>query len=186
MKNIFKYASYILCVTAIFILLKPVFFYVKGFIIQNKLEYEWTQTIKNKKININDNLIYPIGRININEVDLSSIITGGDLKKSLEVSIGHIPYTSKPGELGNVCLAGHRDTFFKKLEHVEIDDIIEIEHLKGTNEYKVQDIKIIQPDETNYLYESNEETLTLITCYPFEYLGNAPLRYIVIAKLFNI
>ena len=65
MKNIFKYASYISCVTAIFISSKPVFFYVKGFIIQNKLEYEWTQTIKNKKININDNLIYPIGRINI-------------------------------------------------------------------------------------------------------------------------
>ena len=186
MKNIFKYASYILCVFAIFILLKPAFFYAKGFILQNKLRYEWDQTIKNKQINLYGDLIYPIGKIYINKLNLNSIITSGDLEKSLEVSITHIPNTSKPGERGNICLAGHRDTFFKKLKYIKINDIIEVEHLKGTDQYKVQDIKIIQPDETNYLYEFHEEALTLITCYPFEYLGNAPLRYMVRAKLFNI
>ena len=182
MKNTFKYTSYILCVSAIFFLLKPLFFYAKGFILQNKLQYEWEQTIKNKQINLYGNFIYPIGKIYINELNLNSIITSGDLEKSLEVSIAHIPNTSKPGEKGNICLAGHRDTFFKKLKYIKINDIIEVEHLKGTEKYKVQDIKIIQPDDTNYLDESNEKTLTLITCYPFEYLGNAPLRYMVRAS----
>ena len=184
-KKIFKYSSYILFAYAIFILSKPILFYAKEFIIQNKLEYEWKQTIKNKKVNPNNELIYPIAKININRINLNSIITGGNLEKALEVSIAHIPHTSKPGESGNICLAGHRDTFFKKLENIKINDIIEIKSLVGNNQYKVQDIKIIKPDETNYLYKSNEDKLTLVTCYPFEYLGNAPLRYIVIAKPFN-
>ena len=185
MKNIFKYVSYILCISAILILLKPVFFYTKSFIMQNKLRYEWNQTMENKQINPYDNSIYPIGKINIDKLNLSSIITSGDLEQSLEVSIAHIPNTSKPGQLGNIGLAGHRDTFFKKLKDIKINDIIEIEYLEGISEYRVNDIKIIQPDETNYLYDKNKETLTMITCYPFEYLGNAPLRYMVQAKLFN-
>ena len=182
MKNTFKYTSYILCVSAIFILLKPLFFYAKGFILQNKLQYEWEQTIKNKQINLYGNFIYPIGKIYINELNLNSIITSGDLEKSLEVSIAHIPNTSKPGEKGNVCLAGHRDTFFNSLKDVKINDIIEIEHLIGIDQYQIKNIKIIKPDEVNYLNESNEPLLTLITCYPFEYLGNAPLRYMIQGK----
>jgi len=182
MKNIFKYSSYTLFIIAICILLKPTFFYAKGFIIQKKLKYEWENSIEKKQINPNNNLIYPIGKINVSNLNLSSIITNGDFKKSLQFSIAHIPYTSKPGEKGNICLAGHRDTFFKKLEYIKKTDVIEIEHLTGIDKYLVKDIKIIQPYEINYLYESDKEILTLITCYPFEYLGNAPLRYMIQAK----
>ena len=174
--------SYALAIISILFLLKPAIFYGREFIVQNRLNYQWKKSIKTKKIDTDNYCIYPIGKIKIKNVNLESIITSGNIDKALQVSIAHIPNTSMPGKLDNICLAGHRDTFFKNLKNVKIDDIIEIEHLIGIDQYQINNIKIIKPDEVNYLRQCNEPLLTLITCYPFEYLGNAPLRYMVQAK----
>ena len=182
MRNIFRYISYLLFIISILILLKPTIFYAKEFIIQNRLNYQWKESIKIKQINIDNYSIYPIGKIKIKNLNLASIITGGSLDDALQVSIAHIPNTSMPGELDNICLAGHRDRFFKNLKDVKINDFIEIEHLIGIDQYQIKNIKIIEPHEVNYLEQCNEPLLTLITCYPFEYLGKAPLRYMVQAK----
>ena len=178
-EKIIRYTSYVICFLAILILLKPAFFYAKGMLINSRLRYEWGESKSNHQINRYNRSIYPIGRIEIKRLGLSSIITAGDLEKGLEVSVAHIPKTSLPGREGNIGLSGHRDTFFKKLKYIKIKDVIELEHLDGLDQYVVYDIEIINPSETNYLHQSNEQILTLITCYPFDYIGKAPQRYMI-------
>ena len=104
------------------------------------------------------------------------------LKQSLNFGIAHIENTSKPGGEGNICLAGHRDSFFKKLEKIHLGDIIEIDSFKGFKNFKVVDIQIISPNELHWLNETESNILTLVTCYPFDYIGEAPMRYIIRAK----
>ena len=182
MKIILRYVCYAICLCSLIILSKPIYFHIKKHIIQVKLKYNWSRTIKKKQIYRYNSSIYPVGKITINKANIESIIASGDIEKTLQVSIAHIPNTSKPGESGNICLAGHRDTFFRNLIFVELDDIIKIEHLAGIDEYLVENIKVIDPSETHYIYDYDYEKLTLLTCYPFEYFGNAPYRYLIVAK----
>ena len=182
MKNILRYVFYTMCLCSLIILSKPIYFNIKKYIIQVKLEYDWSRIKNNKQVNRYNSSIYPVGKITINSANIESIISSVFLEKTLPVSIAHIPNTSKPGESGNICLAAHRDTFFKNLIFVNINDLIMIEHLAGIDEYLVQDIKVIDLSETNYIHEYNYDKLTLLTCYPFDYFGNAPYRYLIVAK----
>tara|TARA_B100002052_G_scaffold167394_2_gene152445 strand:+ start:1401 stop:1952 length:552 start_codon:yes stop_codon:yes gene_type:complete len=182
MQKLIRYIICVITIAALIFLLKPIYFYVKVLIIQKQLYTQWDQSIKQGEIKT-ENKIYPIGKIKINSSNINSIILSGDIEKSLNYGIAHIPNTKKPGNKGNVVLAAHRDTFFRNLKDIKLNDIIEIKHLNGKDIFRVFDIKVIQPYETNYLYNSENCDLTLITCYPFEYFGNSPLRYIVRAKL---
>ena len=123
-----------------------------------------------------------IGRIEIPRVGVSAIVLHGIGNKTLRRGVGHIPGTPLPEHGGNFGLAGHRDSFFRALKDIRQDDTIELTTLNGTFEYKVEWTKIVAPEDTYVLTDEGTPSLTLVTCYPFYYVGSAPKRFIVRAR----
>ena len=111
------------------------------------------------------------------------MIRAGSDARTLRLAVGYIPGTSLPGELGNVGLAGHRDTFFRKLRDINPDDEIRVTTKDGVFHYYVQRTDIVQPKDVWVLNATSYPALTLVTCYPFNYVGSAPQRFIVRAAL---
>jgi len=124
-----------------------------------------------------------IGKLTIPSAGISAIVLEGDDDSTLKVAPGHIPGTALPGEHGNVAIAGHRDTFFRHLERIRKGDTVELETVKGTYQYNVDAIEIVDPSRTEVLAPSEYPTVTLVTCYPFHWLGAAPKRFIVRGRL---
>jgi sortase A len=110
------------------------------------------------------------------------IVEGADAG-TLGRAIGHLPGTALPGEAGNAVLAGHRDTFFRPLEKVRPRDRMSVVTPRGRFDYEVDDVSIVDPDRLDVLASSEAAEMTLITCYPFRYIGPAPRRFIVRARL---
>jgi sortase A len=103
--------------------------------------------------------------------------------KMLGLAVGHIPSTSLPGRPGNVGLAAHRDTLFRNLKDIRQDDEITLTTLQGTYLYRVVWFKVVSPTAISVLEPSDgEETVTLVTCYPFYFVGHAPKRFVVRAR----
>jgi sortase A len=102
--------------------------------------------------------------------------------KTLRLSVGHIPMTALPGQAGNVGVAGHRDTFFRGLKDLRAKDEILFSTLKGNFKYEVESLIVVEPDNAAVLAPSRENILTMVTCYPFSYIGSAPQRFIVRAR----
>lgn len=124
----------------------------------------------------------PLGRIEIGAVGLAAMIMEGVDDGTLRRAVGHIPGAPLPGQQGNVALAGHRDTFFRGLRKIKVNDEINLTTLAGSYRYRVDATKVVKPEETDVLKDSNEDVLTLVTCYPFDYIGSAPMRFIVRAS----
>ena len=120
-----------------------------------------------------------IGRIEIPRLALSVVVVEGVDRISLRRAVGHIPGTALPGEAGNVGLAGHRDTFFRQLKDVKIDDEIQVSTPTSNFKYRVVSLRIVDPENVGVLAPSGENVLTLVTCYPFYFVGPAPKRWIV-------
>lgn len=120
-----------------------------------------------------------IGRIEIPRLGVSSVIRAGVDARTLRLAVGHIPGTALPGHSGNTGLAGHRDTFFRKLRDIRTFDEIRIVTPAGTVSYEVERTRIVKPDDTWVLDDTSIPSVTLVTCYPFTYLGSAPDRFIV-------
>lgn len=120
-----------------------------------------------------------IGRLEIPRLKLAVMVREGADEGTLSRAVGHIPGTALPGAIGNVGLAGHRDTFFRGLRNIRADDVIQVETTAGTYRYLVKSTKIVTPRDVSVLKASGGETLTLVTCYPFYYVGSAPKRFIV-------
>ncbi len=120
-----------------------------------------------------------IGRLEIPRLQLSVMVREGADEGTLRRAVGHIPGTALPGKIGNVGLAGHRDTFFRALRNIREDDTIELETTSGVYRYVVKSTKIVTPRDVSVLEASGGTTLTLVTCYPFYYVGSAPKRFIV-------
>ena len=121
----------------------------------------------------------PLGRIEISSLGIAAMIMEGDDDKTLRRAVGHIPGTAVPGQPGNVALAGHRDTFFRALRNIHKDDEITLETLDGAYRYRVDNIQIVLPGDVATLNHSKESILTLVTCYPFSFVGAAPQRFVV-------
>jgi len=120
-----------------------------------------------------------VGRIDIPRLDLSAIVFEGTSDETLSRGVGHLTGSAGPGERGNLVLAGHRDTFFRELRNIRRGDEVNILGPQGEFEYQVESTAIVEPDQTEVLKPGDGATLTLITCYPFRYIGNAPQRFIV-------
>jgi sortase A len=101
----------------------------------------------------------------------------------LDVALGHIRGTALPGQKGNVGVAGHRDRLFRRLAEVSRDDEIKLQTPAATYTYQVDDMAIVSPKTLSVLSAGSGSQLTLVTCYPFNYIGSAPKRYIVKAHL---
>lgn len=124
-----------------------------------------------------------LGRIEIPRLHVSAVVRAGSDARTLRLAVGYIPGTALPGEPGNMGLAGHRDTFFRRLRDIRPHDEIRVETSRGTYRYQVEGTKIVDPDDVWVLDPTSHPTLTLVTCYPFSYIGSAPRRFIVRAQL---
>ena len=120
-----------------------------------------------------------IGRLEIPRLKIRVMVREGDNSSTLEHAVGHIPSTALPGDPGNVALAAHRDTYFRPLRFIRKNDRILLSTLDGSYEYAVQSTKIVNPTDVSVLKASSPHELTLVTCYPFYYVGAAPRRFIV-------
>jgi sortase A len=96
--------------------------------------------------------------------------------------VGWIEGTAAPGTDGNCAVAGHRDGFFRRLQDIELGDEIEVETLEGSRTYVVDDLTIVDPSNVAVLAERDLPSVTLVTCYPFYFVGSAPQRFIVHAS----
>jgi sortase A len=123
-----------------------------------------------------------IGRIEIPRLALSVMVVEGIDKTTLRRVVGHIPGTALPGQAGNVGLTGHRDTFFRPLKDLKIKDEIQFSTLAGNFNYEVESLRVVEPDNVGVLAPSGHNVLTLVTCYPFYFVGPAPQRWIVRAR----
>lgn len=125
----------------------------------------------------------PLAILRIPKIDLQVPLFEGTDDLVLNRGVGRIVGTARPGELGNLGIAGHRDGFFRGLKDVGPGDIVELETLTLTDVYRIDAITIVTPQDVHVLEHQAVPTLTLVTCYPFYYVGHAPKRYIVSATL---
>ena len=123
-----------------------------------------------------------IGRMEIPRLGVSVVLAEGTDEGTLRRAVGHIEGTPLPGQPGNVGIAGHRDTFFRPLRNIRRNDIVVLDTLHGQYRYRVVSTRIVTPDAVGVLAPTAEETLTLVTCYPFYFVGSAPDRFIVRAE----
>jgi sortase A len=124
-----------------------------------------------------------IAVLRIPKIDLDAPVLEGTDELSLNRGVGRIAGTAHPGEDGNIGIAGHRDGFFRGLKDVGSGDTIEIVTLSRTETYVVDRVLIVNPDDTSILEPRRDPSLTLVTCYPFYFVGSAPQRYIVQASI---
>jgi sortase A len=128
---------------------------------------------------MDDNLI---GLLEIPRLGMSTPIVEGDDKQTLHGAVGHLPDTPRPWERGNSAIAAHRDGLFRPLKDIRIGDQVRVMTPRGEVRYEVTKTRIVKPTDLSVLAATSEQTLTLITCYPFYYVGSAPKRFIVHAE----
>lgn len=127
----------------------------------------------------------PLAVLSIPSINLEVPVLDGTDDFTLNRAVGHIEGTPAPGQQGNVGIAGHRDGFFRGLKDVHEGDAIELITQKERARYVVDEILIVSPEEISVLGARSKSSLTLVTCYPFYYVGSAPQRYIVHASIAN-
>ena len=120
-----------------------------------------------------------VGRLEVPRLDMTVMVIEGTKPKTLRLGAGHIKGTAYPGTKGNAGIAAHRDTYFRNLRNIKEDDIIRFSTPKGSVEYRVATTKIVNPRDVEVLDPTTDDMLTLVTCYPFFYVGSAPKRFIV-------
>lgn len=123
-----------------------------------------------------------IGRLEVPRLNVSVMVVEGITDRELRVAAGHIPGTALPEHAGNVGIAGHRDTFFRELRNIQEKDLITFTTRNGVYRYAVDSLSVVSPSATEVLRASSGSELTLVTCFPFAYVGTAPRRFIVKAQ----
>lgn len=127
-----------------------------------------------------------VGKVEIPKLHLSVVVFQGTNDTVLDRGVGHMDQSALPGQQGNVVLAAHRDSYFRSLRDIRKGDEINVTTQDGQREYKVDSTEIVSPTDVSVAGPTPDPTLTLITCYPFYYIGHAPKRFIVRAKEINI
>jgi sortase A len=158
-----------------------------GFVFADSWRY---QALELKKFDAPGRLLEPhlpmegevIGEIQVPRLGLSVMVVQGDSPTSLRHAVGHLPRSPLPGEVGNVVLAGHRDTYFRPLRDIRVGDEIRFKTVKHSFEYAVESIEVVAPTDVRVLEATSGHDLTFVTCFPFYYVGPAPKRFIVRAR----
>jgi sortase A len=144
----------------------------------------WSQKrIEAYKASLITPALLPLGVLRISAINLEVPVLEGTDDLTLNRAVGHIEGTPAPGGTGNVGIAGHRDGFFRALRDIELGDTIDLFTEKGNSRYVVDGIVMVPPDDVSVLAPRSQPALTLVTCYPFYFVGSAPLRYIVRATI---
>ena len=121
----------------------------------------------------------PVAVLSIPRLEMSAVVVEGAENQELNIGPGHVRGTPMPGRGGNFAVAGHRDTFFRPLRQIRRDDTIIMKTRDREFHYRVVSTEIVKPSDIHVLYPKGHETLTLVTCYPFDFVGAAPYRFIV-------
>jgi sortase A len=158
-----------------------------GFVTADSHRY---QSLEGKKFEQHGRLSEPhllvegevIGEIQVPRLGLSAVVVQGDSTASLRHAVGHLAKSALPGEWGNVVLAGHRDTYFRPLRDIQVGEEIRFKTAEHSFEYVVESIRVVAPTNVHVLETTSGHDLTLITCFPFYYVGSAPKRFIVRAR----
>ncbi len=124
-----------------------------------------------------------VGRVDVPRLRLSALVREGVDVRTLRGSVGHVPGTALPGRRGNAAFAAHRDTFFGPLKDIRAGDEVIVTTPDAVHHYAVTATRIVDPSDVSVLRQSDDRRLTLVTCYPFDYVGSAPKRFIVQASL---
>ena len=159
-----------------------------GYCAEITVKAKWSQSqgardLEHSAISTAPSLGEVVGRIEIPRLNLSTFVFEGDDDDQLERGAGHLPGSALPGNRGNTVLAAHRDTFFRPLRGIRVGDRVKIHQPRGDSVYIVKSAWIVGPDQVDVLKPTAEPALTLITCYPFRYIGPAPERFVVRAVL---
>ena len=127
----------------------------------------------------------PVAVLRIPAVHLQAPVFDGTDDLTLNRGVGRIQGTARVGGTGNLGIAGHRDGFFRALKDIHVDDVILLDLGERTEQYVVKNTQVVNPEDTSVLAPTKAPTLTLVTCFPFYFVGSAPQRYIVTASLKN-
>ena len=137
------------------------------------------QRIRDYEESLNVETGPPLAIMTIDTLDIQVPVFNGTDDLTLNRGVGRIIGTARMGDVGNLGIAGHRDGFFRGLKDIAVGDLIELKTVHGTVNYEVSSIVIVDPSDVSVLAPTAENTITLVTCYPFYYVGHAPKRYIV-------
>ena len=132
-----------------------------------------------EQIRAESDALSPLALLSISSVGIHVAVFEGTSDRILNLGAGRVPGTGKFGAVGNLALAGHRDSFFRGLKDIAIGDDIKLRHGDGVVNYSVTELFVVDPDAVHVLEPTQDTTLTLITCYPFYFVGHAPQRFIV-------
>ena len=161
------------------ILGRPIYYYMKSVCAQIMLERAWEITKRTgqptKAWTWADTL--PVANLTIPKIGLNQIVLEGEQNEAMNFGPALIKEQSN-----NIIISGHRDSFFRNLEKLNEGDIISLELLNSNDNYIINNIVITNPEDTRWLEDTPSKNLTLITCYPFNFVGDAPERYIVVAN----
>ena len=144
-----------------------------------------TKRIQAYKESLLKNFDPPLAVLRINPIELEVSVLEGTDEITLNRAVGHIAGTANISSSGNIGIAGHRDGFFRGLKDIKLGDVIEISTSRETRNYTVDKIVIVKPEDVWVLNPRTSPSITLVTCYPFYFIGHAPDRYIVQASLVN-
>ena len=160
---------------------KSVYYYGKGALANVLLTRAWEKSIETKSHHNPWSWadMHPVGKIVIESVGLSSVVLNTISGEALAFGPGHLSSTPGPGRPGNIVLAGHRDGHFRKLKDVKKGDLIKLESQFAAQYYTVTEITPTVGDDIYWVDETATDCITLITCYPFNYAGQADDRFIV-------
>ena len=121
----------------------------------------------------------PVAVLRIPKIGLEVPVLRGTAERTLDRAVGHIEGTAQPGTDGNLAIAGHRDGFFRGLKDIAPGDLIELDTMQGKDTYRVERTWVVNPEDVSVLDPTSTRVLTLVTCYPFYFVGEAPYRFIV-------
>ena len=160
-----------------------------GYWVQVSLKARWSQILGARELSRTGTTISSpstgdvVGRLEIPRLSLSAVVFEGADPDVLERGAGHLPGSAMPGDRGNTVLAAHRDTFFRSLRGIRVGDVVKIHRPQKDSSYVVQSAHVVEPDDVDVLKATPEPALTLITCYPFRFIGPAPERFVLRAVL---
>jgi sortase A len=124
-----------------------------------------------------------IGELDVPRLGLSVMVREGMDTATLRRAVGHVPSTALPGQMGNFVVIAHRDTFFRPLRELEKGDTVRIVTTRGRFSYTVESLEVVEPEGIRLSAPKTEAIATLITCFPFNYVGPAPRRFVATARL---
>jgi sortase A len=197
MRTFFKLLSWVLLLGGIYIAYQGGSDFYESFQAQREQARLWgdpsVQTMHSlthpgkREVSMRGRLAAPkgssIAKLSIPRLDTVLYVVEGTDNNDLKRGPGHVEGTVMPGSDGNCVIAGHRDTHFRVLKSVEKGDEIVVQSREGTYRYQVSGVSVIAPENTDCLRPTSKAVLNLVTCFPFEYVGSAPRRFVVHANL---